>query len=130
MLLARSRNAIQPIVGIARQVGRFNQPRMSSSEVSASTTGGPSKSPTLVMQIILRRDLQTVRSLRVTWEADWQEHDWPVGPLMAQAAHAATAVLAEHQNLPEVKSYLGDLCNMRKVVMEVSSVPLQQYGTS
>jgi len=39
---------------------------------------------------------------------------------MAQAAHAATAVLAEHKDLPEVKSYLGDLGNMRKVVMEVS----------
>jgi len=39
---------------------------------------------------------------------------------MAQAAHAATGVLAEYKDNEEVKSYLGDLGNMRKVVMEVS----------
>ena len=39
---------------------------------------------------------------------------------MAQVAHAATAVLAEYKDTEEVKSYLGDLRNMRKVVMEVS----------
>jgi len=39
---------------------------------------------------------------------------------MAQAAHAATAVLAEYKDNEEVKRYLGDLGNMRKVVMEVS----------
>ena len=39
---------------------------------------------------------------------------------MAQAAHAATAVLAEYRDMEEVKSYLSDLGNMRKVVMEVS----------
>jgi hypothetical protein len=39
---------------------------------------------------------------------------------MAQAAHAATAVLAEYKDNEEVKSYLGDLGNMRKLVMEVS----------
>ena len=39
---------------------------------------------------------------------------------MAQTAHAATAVLERYKETPEVKSYLGDLENMRKVVMEVS----------
>jgi hypothetical protein len=38
---------------------------------------------------------------------------------MAQAAHAATAILAEYKDTEEVKAYLGDLGNMRKVVMEV-----------
>ena len=38
---------------------------------------------------------------------------------MAQTAHAATAVLERYKDTPEVKSYLGDLENMRKVVMEV-----------
>jgi len=47
---------------------------------------------------------------------------------MAQAAHAATAVLAEHKDLPEVKSYLADLGNMRKVVMEVSPLNLLNMG--
>lgn len=39
---------------------------------------------------------------------------------MAQTAHAATAVLERYKETPEVKSYLDDLENMRKVVMEVS----------
>jgi len=47
---------------------------------------------------------------------------------MAQAAHAATAVLAEHKVLPEVKSYLADLGNMRKVVMEVIPLHLLNMG--
>jgi hypothetical protein len=41
---------------------------------------------------------------------------------MAQAAHAATAVLEQYRNTSEVKAYLNDLGNMRKVVMEVSSI--------
>lgn len=40
---------------------------------------------------------------------------WPVGPLMAQAAHAATAVLIENRNHENVKSYEEDIENMRKV---------------
>lgn len=39
---------------------------------------------------------------------------------MAQAAHAATAVLHENAELQCVKDYLSDLPNMRKTVMEVS----------
>jgi hypothetical protein len=39
---------------------------------------------------------------------------------MAQAAHAATAVLEKHKDTAEVQAYLSDLPNMRKVVMEVS----------
>lgn len=40
---------------------------------------------------------------------------------MAQSAHAATAVLERYKDRSEVKAYLGDLANMRKVVMEVCS---------
>lgn len=47
---------------------------------------------------------------------------------MAQAAHAATAVLAEHKDLPDVTSYLADLGNMRKVVMEVSPLTYSTWG--
>lgn len=42
---------------------------------------------------------------------------------MAQAAHAATAVLHENTELQSVKDYLSDLPNMRKTVMEVSHTP-------
>lgn len=91
--------------------------------VSKQAGASGSKSPTLVMQIIIRRDLQTVR---LTGSRAMglivQEHGWPIGPLMAQAAHAATAVLEKHKETPEVKAYLSDLDNMRKVVMEVDSI--------
>ncbi|EAL19369.1 hypothetical protein CNBH0630 [Cryptococcus deneoformans B-3501A] len=65
----------------------------------------------LVMQIIVRRDLLT-------------EHKWPVGPLLAQSAHAATAVLHRFRDHPDVKRYLKGEDGrgwetMRKVVLEV-----------
>ncbi|OCF43055.1 hypothetical protein I317_03149 [Kwoniella heveanensis CBS 569] len=72
---------------------------------------GPPKPTGLVMQIIVRRDLLTV-------------HKWPVGPLLAQSAHAATAVLHRFRDHPDVRRYLegedgrGWEC-MRKVVLEV-----------
>jgi hypothetical protein len=42
---------------------------------------------------------------------------------MAQAAHAATAVLHENAELQSVRDYLSDLPNMRKTIMEVSYTP-------
>ncbi|KAI9639115.1 uncharacterized protein MKK02DRAFT_39393 [Dioszegia hungarica] len=77
---------------------------------SSASQDGP-KPTGLVMQIILRRDLLT-------------EHGWPVGPLLAQSAHAATAVLHLHRDHPDVKRYLeGDDGRgwevMRKVTYEV-----------
>ncbi|ORY26337.1 hypothetical protein BCR39DRAFT_560593 [Naematelia encephala] len=57
-----------------------------SSNVQAAQPNKSKQSP-LVMQIILRRDLETV-------------HDWPIGPLLAQSAHAATAVLHLHAQDP------------------------------
>lgn len=38
-----------------------------------------------------------------------------MGPLMAQASHAATAVLETHKDEEAVKLYLSDVPNMRKV---------------
>ncbi|KAH7883278.1 peptidyl-tRNA hydrolase II [Phlebopus sp. FC_14] len=55
----------------------------------------------LVMQIVVRRDL-------------FDKERWGVGPLMAQAAHAATAVLHETRERSETIEYLADLRNMRK----------------
>ncbi|WVN87739.1 uncharacterized protein L203_102934 [Cryptococcus depauperatus CBS 7841] len=66
----------------------------------------------LVMQIIMRRDLFTNRK-------------WSIGPLLAQSAHAATAVLHKYRDHPDVKRYLDGEDGrgwetMRKVVLEVS----------
>ncbi|KIJ65981.1 hypothetical protein HYDPIDRAFT_27190 [Hydnomerulius pinastri MD-312] len=79
---------------------------------SESTTGAQNGSPLqapaaepLVMQIIVRRDL-------------FDKEKWGVGPLMAQAAHAATAVLHETRERRETIDYLADLKNMRKVVLQ------------
>ncbi|OWZ35286.1 hypothetical protein LQV05_006028 [Cryptococcus neoformans] len=87
---------------------------MSISTASANTNIAeePLPKPTgLVMQIIVRRDLLT-------------EHKWPVGPLLAQSAHAATAVLHRFRDHPDVKRYLEGEDGrgwegMRKVVLEV-----------
>ncbi|EJU05710.1 peptidyl-tRNA hydrolase II [Dacryopinax primogenitus] len=59
----------------------------------------------IVMQIIVRRDLMDVEK-------------WGVGPLIAQGAHAATAVLYESRDSAETQLYLADLHNMRKVVLQ------------
>ncbi|WWC62225.1 uncharacterized protein I303_104820 [Kwoniella dejecticola CBS 10117] len=71
----------------------------------------PPRSTGLVMQIIIRRDLLTV-------------HKWPIGPLLAQSAHASTAVLHKYRDHPDVRRYLEGEDGrgwegMRKVVLEV-----------
>ncbi|KAI0669670.1 peptidyl-tRNA hydrolase II [Trametes maxima] len=55
----------------------------------------------LVMQIVVRRDLLDAEG-------------WGVGPLMAQVAHATSAVLHETRGRSETQAYLDDLKNMRK----------------
>ncbi|KAF8549968.1 peptidyl-tRNA hydrolase II [Imleria badia] len=67
----------------------------------------------LVMQIVVRRDL-------------FDKEKWGVGPLMAQAAHAATAVLHETRERQETIDYLADLGNMRKVVLQTSDISTLQ----
>ncbi|EGN92753.1 hypothetical protein SERLA73DRAFT_79321 [Serpula lacrymans var. lacrymans S7.3] len=52
-----------------------------------------------------------------------QAENWGVGPLMAQVAHAATAVLHETRTRPETIAYLSDLKNMRKVVLQAPDLP-------
>lgn len=119
---------------VARLYGTGHRSRRSLRAMSSSTVGGQTgqpgsgsgsgskaPTPTLVMQIIVRRDLQTVRLHCPSRDrtSDWQEHGWPIGPLMAQSAHAATAVLEAHKDTSAVQAYLSDLKNMRKVVMEV-----------
>jgi hypothetical protein len=59
-----------------------------------------------IMYLVLRRDLLT-------------ELKWPLGALITQAAHAATAVLWEYRTDEEVLKYMDDLDAMRKVTLQV-----------
>ncbi|TXT14666.1 uncharacterized protein COLE_00859 [Cutaneotrichosporon oleaginosum] len=86
--------------------------RMSTqAKTEAAAAVSEARKPTgLVMQIVVRRDLMT--------------HNWPIGPLMAQAAHAASAVQHLHAEHPDMKRYLaGDdgrgWMDMRKALLEV-----------
>lgn len=60
------------------------------------------KTPSLTMQIILRRDLLDVEK-------------WPVGPLIAQGSHAATALMHLYKDHQAMKDYTEDWKHMRKV---------------
>jgi peptidyl-tRNA hydrolase len=75
-----------------------------------------------VMQIIVRGDLKEVSRLpRYLFELIvMQKHGYTAGPLMAQAAHAATAILHLQHDRDEAKEYLEDWQNMRKSIMMVS----------
>ncbi|XP_053316584.1 putative peptidyl-tRNA hydrolase PTRHD1 [Spea bombifrons] len=60
----------------------------------------------LVQYIVLRRDLQAALG-------------WPLGALVAQASHAATAAIHLYYEHPQTQAYLQDLEHMHKVVLEV-----------
>ncbi|XP_011505370.1 PREDICTED: putative peptidyl-tRNA hydrolase PTRHD1 [Ceratosolen solmsi marchali] len=60
---------------------------------------------TIIQYIILRGDL--IKTL-----------DWPVGAVIAQACHACTSVIHVFHDDPCTQSYLLDLDNMHKVVLE------------
>jgi len=62
----------------------------------------------LVQYIVVRGDLQTTLK-------------WPIGALIAQACHACTAVISKHRDDENVLSYVGDVDNMRKVVLKCSN---------
>jgi len=47
---------------------------------------------------------------------------WPLGAVIAQACHACTAVIHLFYNDADTQTYLADLDNMHKVVLEVSIV--------
>ena len=61
----------------------------------------------IVQYIVLRSDLKASLG-------------WPLGAVIAQACHAATAALHENISDPQVQSYLQDMDRMHKVVLEVS----------
>ncbi|CAD6591192.1 MAG: hypothetical protein TREMPRED_006015, partial [Tremellales sp. Tagirdzhanova-0007] len=65
----------------------------------------------LTMQIILPRDLNL-------------KDGWPIGSMMVQAAHAATAVLHLHADHRDVQSYLKNWGQMRKAIFEITNQSL------
>ena len=61
---------------------------------------------TLVQYVLVRGDLLL-------------REGWPLGAVIAQACHAATAVIHLNYDDEAVQRYLADLDNMHKVVLEV-----------
>lgn len=61
----------------------------------------------LVQYVVVRGDLLT-------------HFSWPIGALVAQACHAATAVIHMNYQCENTQKYLADLDNMHKVVLEVT----------
>ncbi|KAM5164520.1 putative peptidyl-tRNA hydrolase PTRHD1 [Mantella aurantiaca] len=60
----------------------------------------------LVQYVVLRKDLRAGLG-------------WPLGALVAQACHAATAAIHLHYDHPQTRDYLRGLDTMHKVVLEV-----------
>ncbi|KAL1508925.1 hypothetical protein ABEB36_003744 [Hypothenemus hampei] len=63
---------------------------------------------TIVQYVVVRGDLL-------------KELKWPIGALIAQACHAVTAVTHLYSEDEHTKSYLEDLNNMHKVVLEANN---------
>ena len=64
-----------------------------------------SQASPLVQYIVVRNDLA-----------------WPAGALIAQACHAATAVIHTYYDHSDTKDYLADIDNMHKIVLMVRPV--------
>ncbi|KAF8562598.1 hypothetical protein P879_10611 [Paragonimus westermani] len=73
-------------------------------------------STTLLQYIVVRRDLSTVLN-------------WPLGAIVAQGCHAATAALHTFREHSNTLAYLNQLDRMHKVVLGVSDLQdLQQLA--
>uniref|UniRef100_A0A6I8PFU1 peptidyl-tRNA hydrolase n=1 Tax=Ornithorhynchus anatinus TaxID=9258 RepID=A0A6I8PFU1_ORNAN len=79
--------------------------RVASPAGKMSAPGGGSR--LLVQYVVLRGDLARAPL------------SWPLGALVAQACHAATAALHLYRAHPDTAAYLEDLGNMRKVVLQI-----------
>lgn len=76
---------------------------MSSLKMAASGAGSPGR---LVQYVVVRSDL--VHKL-----------SWPLGAVITQACHAATAAIHLHYGDPDTQRYLSELDSMHKVVLGV-----------
>jgi len=72
--------------------------------MAAAGAGSPSR---LVQYVVVRSDL--VHKL-----------SWPLGAVITQACHAATAAIHLHYEDPDTQRYLAELDSMHKVVLGVS----------
>ncbi|XP_071400450.1 putative peptidyl-tRNA hydrolase PTRHD1 [Centroberyx affinis] len=70
--------------------------------MAASGTGTPGR---LVQYVVVRSDL--VHKLA-----------WPLGAVITQACHAATAAIHLHYGDPDTQQYLAELDSMHKVVLQ------------
>lgn len=73
--------------------------------MAASGAGSRSR---LVQYVVVRSDL--VHKL-----------SWPLGAVITQACHAATAAIHLHYGDPDTQQYLAELDSMHKVVLGVSA---------
>lgn len=71
--------------------------------MAAPGAGSPSR---LVQYVVVRTDLRELLS-------------WPLGAVIAQACHAATAAIHLHQGDRDTQRYLAELDSMHKVVLGV-----------
>lgn len=70
----------------------------------------------LVQYVIVRSDLIHTLS-------------WPLGAVITQACHAATAAIHLHYSDPDTQEYLAELDSMHKVVLQVSTA-ITSYAPS
>ncbi|XP_017349317.1 putative peptidyl-tRNA hydrolase PTRHD1 [Ictalurus punctatus] len=73
--------------------------------MAAPSSGSTSKR--LVQYVVVRSDL--IRAL-----------SWPLGAVITQACHAATAAIHLNYSDPDTQEYLSDLDNMHKVVLQAA----------
>ncbi|KAK2845991.1 hypothetical protein Q7C36_010845 [Tachysurus vachellii] len=73
--------------------------------MAAPGSGGATKR--LVQYVVVRSDLIHALS-------------WPLGAVITQACHAATAAIHVNYSDPDTQEYLSDLDNMHKVVLQAA----------
>lgn len=84
--------------------------------MAVPAVGSPGR---LVQYIVVRSDLV-------------HELSWPLGAVIAQACHAATAAVHLHYGDPDTQRYLSELDSMHKVVLgvrlEIPPCPCSNWG--
>lgn len=80
--------------------------------MAAAGAGSPSR---LVQYVVVRSDL--VHKL-----------SWPLGAVITQACHAATAAIHLHYEDPDTQRYLAELDSMHKVVLGVSEAHVVSHN--
>lgn len=92
---------------------------MASSNITSQTAESSTTPTPLVMQLIVEPSLIA-------------DPHWSLGPMMVQAAHATSAVLAQTASHSNTREYLsdGNLPNMRKVVLKAPTSKAGSDGSS